>query len=218
MAQVTWSYLSTDLPGFMAEPHDAHKTMLPGGARLDVSAFPYVDAVRVTVGAAGAAVDATSVPVAIAKLNSTSTKADPVIPAGATLDFGGDKFATLTAAANLAAPSLTVRALVTALVQNDVATYQGMDMRKPIPAGTLIGRTLAERDAGTGFGQPDIATPDGELFLTAFPVQDAMINADVVLLRHGTLIYEDRLPGWATSSANFKAKVRSLYECITAPA
>lgn len=214
MAQVSFTYETFALPNFAAEPFSAEK-LIPGGGRIIPSAFPYVNAVTVTVGAAGAAVDATSIPVdAIAMANPASNKSGVVIPAGTTLDFGGDKFATLTADASIGDTSLTVRALVTALVENDTATYDGMDQRKPVAAGTLVGRTFAERAAGTGFGQPDVATPDDELYLLAFAVQDAAIDADAALLRHDTLIYEDKLPGWAGLSATAQAAIRSRYHCI----
>lgn len=214
MAQVSFNYETFALPNFAAEPFSAEK-LIPGGGRVVASAFPFVDAVTVTVGAAGAAADATEVPVdAISMANPASNKSGVVIPSGTTLDFGGDKFATLTADASIGDTSLTVRALVTALVDNDTATYDGMDRRKPVAAGTLVGRTFAERTAGTGFGAPDVATPDDELFLTAFAVQDAAINPDVALLRHDTLIYEDKLPGWAELSATAQAAIRSRYHCI----
>jgi len=213
MAQMSFSTSSFAMPAWAAEELTPEKLM-PGGAKLVASAFPYLDAVQVDVGAAGAAVDATSVPVAITRLNPISTKADPVIPVEAVLDFGGDKYATLTAAVNLAATSLTVRALVTALVDADVATYIGTVMRKPVASGILVGRTFTERGAGTGFGTPDVATPDDELFLTAFAVDDALINADVTLLKHGTLIYEDKLPGWAGLSTTAKTAIRTRYRCI----
>lgn len=214
MATMQFSYSSFAKPAWAAEELTPEKLM-PGGAKLVESAFPYLDAVSIDVGVAGAAADATSIPVAIARLNPISTKGDPVIPVGATLDFGGKKFATLTAAANLSAATLTVRALVTALVDADVATYNGTVMRKPVGSGILVGRTFTERGNGAGFGVADVSTPDDELFLTAFQVDDALINADVTLLRHGTLIYEDKLPGWSGLSAGMKAAIRARYNCIS---
>lgn len=202
------------MPAWAAEELTPEKLM-PGGAKLFASAFPYLDAVSVDVGAAGAAVDAEAVPAAITRLNSISTKGNPVIPAGEALDFGGDKFATLTADADLADTQLAVRALVTALVDADIATYNGLVMRKPVASGILVGRTFVERGNGVGFGLADVDTPDDELFLTAFQVEDAMINADVTLLRHGTLIYENKLPGWSGLAATVQAAIRARYHCIT---
>lgn len=200
-----------DIPAFAAEPFTAD-TLMPGGAKIDASAFGYRDALVVTVGSGGAAADATSVPVAIA---SPSGRTGLVIPAGTQLDFGGDKLVITTAEVAQTATSLPVRALVTALVEGDVATYSGKEMTKPIQAGTLVGRTYAERDAGTPFGVADVDAPiDDQLFLTAFDVPDAVELNDIVLLRHNTRIYEDKLPGWAGLSANAKAVIRERYQCM----
>ncbi|MEO1208865.1 MAG: hypothetical protein AAFX78_04905 [Cyanobacteria bacterium J06638_20] len=199
-----------DIPAFAAEPFTAN-TLMPGGAIITATAFDYRDALVVTVGAAGAAVDATSVPVTIVSpLGRSGLK----IPADTTLDFGGDKFATLTAEATVGDTTITVRALVTALVQDDTDTYNGTELVRHIPAGTIVGRTYAERDAGTAFGKGDVDTPDDQLFLTAFDVPDAVESPYIVLLRHNTRIYEDKLPGWSGLSATAKAAIRSRYETI----
>lgn len=91
------------------------------------------------------------------------------------------------------------------------------DGRKPIDAGTLVGRTFAERTAGTGFSTADVANDD-EIYLLAFTVQDATENADCALLRHATLIYEDKLPGWAGLTAAQQSAIRSRYHCIASAA
>jgi hypothetical protein len=85
-------------------------------------------AVAVVVGAAGAALDATSVPVA--------ALSGP-IPSGTVLDFGGKKFARLTADALQGATALTVAALATALVSGDTS-YTGGTGGKFIPALTVM--------------------------------------------------------------------------------
>jgi hypothetical protein len=217
MAQVTFSYDSFAKPAWQAEQLTPDK-LVPGGARVVASAFPLLNQVTVTVGAAGAAVDDTTIPIdALTVANATNTDSGVVIPSGTTLDFGGDKFATLTADASVGDTTLTVRALVTAVVDNDTATYLGTGVRV-IPAGTLVGRTFAERTANTGYGQPDVSTPDDELYLTANVVIDADINPDVTLIRHGTLIYEDKLPGWAGLSSDAKAVIRARYQCIESAA
>lgn len=81
--------------------------------------------------------------------------------------------------------------------------------RKPIQSGTLIGRTYAERDAGTGFG-PAEAT-DNEIYLVAFDVTDAMQNDDVELYRHNSLVKENKLPGWGALAVALQDKIRELY-------
>lgn len=84
--------------------------------------------------------------------------------------------------------------------------------RKPVPAGTFIGRTLAERDANAGFGP--WLTGDEDVYLVAFDVLDAVINADVELYRNQAMVYENWLPGWAGLSAPTKAAIRAKYQCI----
>lgn len=213
MAQASFTAETFVFPAWAAE--ELRPERLITGGRLTASAFPFLNQVTVTVGAAGAAVDATTVPIdALAVDNELSKLGGVVIPSGATLDFGGDKFATLTADASVGDTSLTVRALVTALADNDTAIYQGMVNRKPVPSGILVGRTYAERGSNVGFGQPDVATPDDELFLIAFDVEDALINPDFVMLRHRTKIYEDLLPGWSNLGTAEQAAIRERYDCI----
>lgn len=213
MAQVTFSSETFLFPGWAAE--ELRPDRLISGGRLTAAAFPFLNQVQVTVGSAGAAIAATTIPIAALTLSNPLSKlTGNIIPVGTTLDFGGSKFATLTAAAAVGATSLTVRALVTAVVNNDTATYIGGEMRKPVAGGIFVGRTIAERAANTGFGVPDVSTPDDELFLTAFAVTDALINPDIVMLRHRTKIYEDLLPGWSGLAAPVKAAIRSRYDCL----
>jgi hypothetical protein len=90
MARISWpSYGTLNLPAWVAEAL-GEDTLVPGGARLDPAQFALPDAVTATVGAAGAAQNATSVPVA--------ALAGP-IPSGTILYFSGTKYARLTAAA-----------------------------------------------------------------------------------------------------------------------
>jgi hypothetical protein len=178
-------------------------SLLPGGAKLDASQFVAEDAVRVVVATGGAAQNATSIPVA--------ALSGP-IPSGTVLDFGGAKFARLTAPAAAGNTALTVSALVTALVAADAATYAGTK-KKVVPSGTYVGRTITERDAGTGFG-PAAATDD-ERFLTVFDVADADRDNDIELYRHLRVVKENLLPNYTTLSANADliAKLRSDYLC-----
>lgn len=173
--------------------------LVPGGARLDAAQFPATDAVTVTVGAAGALVDDTAVPVA--------ALAGP-IPSGIVLDFGGKKLAVLTAAAAAGATILTVRAIPTALVSGDVATYAGVG-RVVVQSGTAVGRTFAERAAGTEFG-PAVDTDD-EVFLVAFEVPDANRNPEIELYRHGGIVKENFLPGYANMDADLLTILRDVY-------
>jgi hypothetical protein len=83
--------------------------------------------------------------------------------------------------------------------------------RKNIPSGTILGRTLAERDAGTGFGPA--ADTDDEIFVNYFEVTDAAENDDVELYRHGSQIKENFLPGWGSVAAGVKTALRARYIC-----
>jgi hypothetical protein len=174
--------------------------LIPGGARLDPAQFLKTDAVVVVVGAAGAAQNAVSVPVAALT---------GAIPSGTILDFGANKFARLTSTAAAGATALAVSALPTALVNNDTATYPGSPLTKAtVPGGTLVGRTYAERDAGTGYGPAGAA--DDEIFLVAFDVTDVSINPDVDLVRHNSVIRENFLPAVSRNATNLPL-VRARY-------
>lgn len=83
-----------------------------------------------------------------------------------------------------------------------------------LPAGTLVGRTYAERDAGAKWGLADVAT-DEEIYLTADPVYNSRLSLDLAFVKPGTSIKENKLPGWASMTAPQKAKIRSLYNCIS---
>lgn len=178
---------------FMGREH-----LIPGGARVDPAQFRATDAVEVTA-TANALVDATTIAV---------TALSGPIPAGTILDFGAKKFAQLTAAAAAGATSVTVEALATQINAADAAWYEGAET-KAIPSGTPIGRTLAERDAGTAYGPADAA--DDEVFLVAFDVTDADANPDVELYRHGGVVKENFLPNLAGIAAGVLAVLRAKY-------
>lgn len=88
----------------------------------------------------------------------------------------------------------------------------GTNGLKAIPAGTLLGRTQTERDANAGYGP--WTSGDTDVFLTWREISDAARDADVELLRPGTAIKENFLPGWSGSSSGYKAAVRAAYQCI----
>lgn len=85
--------------------------------------------------------------------------------------------------------------------------------RKHIPSGTPLGRTIAERNAGTGFG-PALETDD-EVFLLAFDIDDATANPDATMYRPGAQVAENFLPGYGTTiTVAVLAKIRTLYLCM----
>lgn len=178
-------------------------TVLPVPVKLDPAQFLAVDGVRVVVGAAGAAANATAVPV---------DALSGAIPSGTLLDFGAKKFARLSAAAAAGATSLTVDAIPTALVDDDTATYAGVG-KKSLSSGTLIGRTIAERDAGTAWG-PAVVASDDEIYLTTRDLSDLTKDSTTELYRHNKVVKENYLPGWTDLGSTVKAKIRALYTCI----
>ena len=182
--------------------------LIPGGAKFDPSALVRDDEVVVVVGT-GAIATATSVPV--------DALTGPV-PSGTTLHFGTNKYATLSADAAAGATSITVLAIPTALVDNDSATYNG-SVTLELESGTLVGRTIAERDAGTPYGLA--GDSDDEIFLVAFPRDaehtDDDGNIDIELYRHYNVVKENYLPGsddLSHLSATLKTYVRAHYTCI----
>jgi hypothetical protein len=191
-------------PRWMAQPIGSD-TLMRFPAKLDPTQFNRTDAVVVTVGAAGAAADAVSVPV--------DALSGP-IPSGTTISFGGKKFARLTAAAAAGAVTLTVAALPTALVDNDTATYAGDGTHpKRVVSGTYVGRTYTERDAGTGFGPADAA--DDERYLIPFTVDDVTVDPNCELVRHGVEIKTNFLPVYSALASGVKSDLDSDYVPIT---
>lgn len=94
--------------------------------------------------------------------------------------------------------------------------------RLVIKSGTLIARTLAERDADPPVGfkpwQAGQEPPDFEVYLTVFDNVDVLDNPDIELLvpSKSMQIYENMLPNWAGRPDEEKAMIRRLYHCIVA--
>jgi hypothetical protein len=210
MPQVEFSTDTIGYQNFLAEDLSSYN-LIPAGAKINPGEFTTYGSIFVTVATGGAAISAVSIPItALAPLEKVGTA---ILPIGVVLIFGVKKFAILTAPALAGDTAITVQAIPTALVATDSANYSP-GHSKPIQAGLLVGRTFAERDSSTPYGVADVAA-DTDIYLIGVGCQDANINPEIVLLRHQTLIYENRLPGWAAMTAPQKAKVRSLYECIT---
>lgn len=171
-------------------------------AKVDASQFNAQDAVVVDL-SAGASAGAVSI---------SFVALDGPIPAGSLIDFGTTKLAITTAAAPAGATSVAVRALPTALLTTDMGTYRGVGT-VAIPSGTYLGRTFAERDAGTGYGPA--ADTDDERFLSAWPITNARTNPDVELVRHGVEIRTNFLPEYDTLASAVKAKLITDYVPIT---
>ncbi len=209
MAQVSFSSDRIDPQTFIAE-EITDKTLLPGGARVNSAEFLAPDGVKVTV-ATNAVADAGTI--SVGALARGDGRTGVAIPAGTTLNFNGPKqFAKVTAAANVGATALTVENIPANIPANQVAVYPGVGTVKPIPAGVAIGRTYAERANGAAFGPAQ--TTDDEIYLVGIGTPDAKINPEVVPLRPGTLVYENKIPGWSGFSGAMQTKLRQIYQCI----
>lgn len=199
MARITQSANTLTAPVWAGDYLD-REHLVPGGAKLAAAAFLREDAVTVTVGVAGAAQGATSVPVA--------ALTGP-IPSGTILRFSADEYARLSSAAAAGATSLAVEALVNALESGDTATYAGVGAFA-VRSGTLVGRTYAERASGDAFGP--WTTGDDEVYLVVYDVLDVTANNDVELYRHGGIVKENFLPGFASLAAGALAAIRAAYQ------
>lgn len=174
--------------------------LVPGPFKLDPARFKASDVVLVNVGAAGAALGATTVPV---------DALPGELPAEAVIYFSGTKYARLSATAAAGATSISVYALPQALVDADVGTWIGSETIN-VPSGTLVSRTIAERDAGTGYGPFRDTDPESETFLLFFDSGNFR-EWDAEMYRPGAQVYENYLPDWATLSATAKAMIRTRY-------
>lgn len=194
-------------PGFWTE--NAHPAfikdylsrdrVLPGGAMLDPSGFSKADETVLTVDTGGAAGGATSIPLSAA-IPTDDRGAQVRIPSGTLLDFGTE-VVELAADAVTGDTALTVTALSTGVNAGDTATYAG-DGPKFVPPGTPVGRTRTEAENNAGFGPVSVSggsIDDDEVYLTVYPVSDALTNPEVELLRPnaGTVVVYSLLPGWA---------------------
>lgn len=174
-------YHMSGLP-FVVDPHN---TPRDNGHQIDWANVGerYRDTAggTITVGVGGAAADATTVPV---------TALPVALPSGTTLDFGGKKFATLTADAAVGATSITVRALATALIAGDVATKAGTG-KKRLPAGTVVGTLL-----GSGKISPRVVTtnPAVGIMATAAVEDEPFAAATGYGIFLGGVFYENLLP------------------------
>jgi hypothetical protein len=200
MAQVTGTANQLTSPVWAGDFLD-REHLYPGGAKVDPAQFFATDSVLVKLSAAAAIDD-----VAI----SFDALSGP-IPSGTLLHFGQSKeFARTTAAAAAGATTVAVEALPAALEDDDEARYVGVGTQpKRIIAGTLVGRTFAERAAGTSFGPA--ADADDEVLLVAFDVTDAARNSDVELYRPGSIVKENFLPNFSSLSVALLAKLRATY-------
>lgn len=82
-----------------------------------------------------------------------------------------------------------------------------------VPAGTLVGRTNAEKLAGADFGPA--ADADDEVFIV-FDETDVSAGKDrgTNLYRHGSQVKYNFLPSWAGASDALKTKLHASYQIV----
>jgi hypothetical protein len=180
MAGLSSTYSRSSVPNWLGEQYSAD-LLIPGGAQVTASQFPASDAIRVT-SPAGAAASAIAIPIAALTLQADGSPlavGQVAIPTGALIDFGGSKLAITTAPVIRGAVSIAVRVLPTTIAANDTGIYTGIRNRI-VPSGTLVGRTLAERDAG-GRLEPWTAG-DEDFYLTLWDA-DLSMGEEVALMR-----------------------------------
>ena len=209
-------------PGFVGD-YLSREHVLPGGVKLDASTFINPDAVAATVLAAGA--DDGDVAIPVVALSGA-------IPSGTVLDFGGAKFARLTAAAVAGDEELTVSELPTTLIEDDVAYYAAPGMLKRVPAGTPVYADISELEGSAASGllwksaaNGVTVDPDTDVVrIVAYDVVDvdgldfqAGASNDAALLRKGTLVYVNNMY-WDTLDSTVQVHIRNDYEVsVTTP-
>lgn len=120
-------------------------------------------------------------------------------------------------APNWAGDSLSRKYLVPAGGKLDNTAFGSADAtgKLPIPSGTVVGRTIAERNAGSPFGPA--ADTDVDIYITAFDCTDALVNDDVELARPyaGLAVKENFLPTpLASLTTTIQAAIRARYSCM----
>ncbi len=85
-------------------------------------------------------------------------------------------------------------------------------------AGTIVGRSSSEVDNDAPFGQVDgddrLASNQEEMFLLAHDVQYLRENPAGAILRHGTQIRMDKLPGYGSFSSDQRAFVEDNHDIV----
>jgi hypothetical protein len=183
--------------------------VMPGGAFVDADAVETIAGVDVTVATDAAAGD-TSVDIEPLDPEIDNEAGRPLIPAGTTLRFASGEFATLSAAAYSGDGTLEVEALDNPVSSGNTATHNHLG-RIQISAGTPLGRTQSEMENDAAFTPADPANDD-EIYLTVYSKFDLRDDPGVELLRPGTLIYYNHLPGWDGFSADLQSALRDRYE------
>lgn len=205
---VTFTSYQRVAPAWLGSRISDSKVVIPGGIQINPVGLPREDRVVFTTTAA-------AVTTGSAKTVAFTAPLSGAIPAGTVFDLGGGKFLTMPTGAAEGATQITDGVVSgVALAGGETGTYQGVG-KTMLLSGTFLGRTLAERDAGTGYGAA--ATTDEQFTVLLYDTDLAMedVAAGVQPLA-GNILYENFMPGFDALSADLKTKLRSLYTCLVA--
>jgi hypothetical protein len=200
MAQITYNdYGQAASKAFMGD-FENRDHILPGGGQLSADGWTAEGEVLVKLSAAAVA---TATSLAVDALSGA-------IPDNTLLDFGGQQ-ARVNGAVAAGATSITVDALAANIADNAEATYDPAPTQDVLPAGTLVGRTNAEKLAGDDYGPA--ADADDEVYIITDEV-DMSGDRGCNLLRHGSVVKYNFLPSWEGASSALKTKLHTLYTLI----
>jgi hypothetical protein len=192
----------------------------PYPAKIDYTTF--TDSVGIPVQVTAAATQgATSITVSALQpslypATSIIASGNVLLPNGTVLSFGSGKFAQLTADASVGATTLTVAALPTALTGSESTVFSKYGT-ETIPSGSIVSRTIAQRDAASPW-HAAIAT-DADIRLVAFDLPNAKVDAVAALYKPGSRVKENYLPGYSTvlrpggTDSSLMTALRAIYEC-----
>lgn len=202
MRDQTLNGLQLTSPEWAGDPL-GREQLVPGGGKFDPAALVLQAALTVKLSA-----DAAAGAVALAVDALTAA-----IAPGTMLNFGiPGLLAYAPQGAAAGAVAIVVAPLDRAIPDNSEA-YVPAQNKKILAAGTVVGRTYAERDAAAAFGLA--ADADDEIMLVAFTREDVEQVGEVDLVRPfaAVTVKENFLPNFAGLSAAVRAAVRARYNC-----
>lgn len=177
-----------------------YNTLMPHGAIFNPVGIPAIDAATLTT---DGVVDEGAELIILAEPLNNGTG----IPAGMTLMFG-ELPAVTKDWASPSSSEIIIYPFSGLLNAGVVCEYPGFGSR-PLRDGTAVGRTFEERDAGAPFGLAD--DNDDEIYLTGFAVTDLLTTQEITLVRPGTKVKENRIPGFSEYGTRLQNKLRGIY-------
>lgn len=177
--------------------------LVPGGAKVDPAAFVTQAAQTVEIDGAVAA--------GAVLLTVDALTAD--LAPGTMLNFGIPGLMAYCPVGAVAGAVTIPCAPLDRAIPDEATAIVGATSHKNCPAGTVVGRTFAERDAASPYGIA--ADADDEIAIVAFDRVNIDVISDIDLVRPfaGVTIKENFLPNFDALSAAVKAAVRERYLC-----